>query len=74
VEASYLLVKQSHIFFLIEIIFGLKSLSFTRPAIIQRRVDLPVPLGPTTVTISEVLATKETDLCMFTGCGFLVRL
>ncbi|KAF1873043.1 hypothetical protein Lal_00016162 [Lupinus albus] len=44
----------------------LKSLSFTLPAIIRRRVDFPVPLGPTTATISDILATKETDLSIVT--------
>jgi len=39
---------------------------------IRRRVDFPVPLGPATTTISELLVTKEIELSIFKGSGVLL--
>jgi len=39
---------------------------------IRRRVDFPVPLGPATTTISELLASKEIEWSIFKGSGLLV--
>lgn len=55
------------------ILFELKSLSLIRPERIRRRLDFPVPLGPTMARICEALATNETDLSTFRELEFLPR-
>jgi hypothetical protein len=57
----------------INTLFGSKSLALTLPDMIRRRLDFPVPLGPTTARISEPLASKETDLSMLMGLGFCIK-